>query len=170
MKPKYLILLVLASPFSLAAQDVLQHHRNGTRDGLYIDPLFTQAAAAKIHRDMTFHATLPGPTLAQPLYVSSGPGFRSALIVATEQNVVLAIDASDGSTIWSVNLGNPVRHSDLPCGNIDPLGVTGTPVIDPEKRLERMRVLPMALMLGEAISRIHTGGSVSAALFGAAPA
>jgi hypothetical protein len=32
--------------------------------------------------------------------------------------------------------------------------------------MEHMRVLPMALMLGEAISRIHTGGSVGA-LFGA---
>jgi hypothetical protein len=31
-----------------------------------------------------------------------------------------------------VNLGTPVRGSDLPCGNIDPSGITGTPVIDAE--------------------------------------
>ena len=28
------------------------------------------------------------------------------------------------------SLGKPVARSSLPCGNIDPLGVTGTPVID----------------------------------------
>lgn len=49
---------------------------------------------------------------------------------------------------------------------ISMLVTTDTCRIDPEKRLERMRVLPMALLLGEAISRIHTGGSVGA-LFGA---
>jgi len=49
---------------------------------------------------------------------------------------------------------------------ISMLVTTDTCRIDPEKRMEHMRVLPMALMLGEAISRIHTGGSVGA-LFGA---
>jgi ribose-phosphate pyrophosphokinase len=49
---------------------------------------------------------------------------------------------------------------------ISMLVTTDTCRIDPDKRMERMRVLPMALMLGEAISRIHTGGSVGA-LFGA---
>ena len=89
-----LILLVLATPLALISDDVLQHHRNGTRDGLYVDPLITQATAARIHRDATFSAPLPGPTYAQPLYVTDGPGNRPTLIVATEQNA--AIDASDG--------------------------------------------------------------------------
>src|SRR5882724_4171140 len=130
-----LIALILASPFALLSDDVLQHHRNGTRDGLYVDPLMTQAAAARIHRDATFNAPLPGPTYAQPLYVSSGPGNRAALIVATEQNAVLAIDAADGSRMWVANLGNPVPLAQLPCGDIDPLGITGTPVIDAISRV-----------------------------------
>jgi len=46
------------------------------------------------------------------------------------------------------------------------LVTTDTCRIDPDKRLDRMRILPMSLLLGEAISRIHTGGSVGA-LFGA---
>jgi ribose-phosphate pyrophosphokinase len=49
---------------------------------------------------------------------------------------------------------------------ISMLVTTDTCRIDPDKRMEKMRILPMALMLGEAISRIHTGGSVGA-LFGA---
>jgi hypothetical protein len=77
---------------------------------------------------------VPGPTFAQPLYVTNGPGGRAALIVATEQNTVLALDASDGSQIWSNNVGQPVPMQKLACGDIDPVGITGTPVIDPDRR------------------------------------
>ena len=35
-----------------------------------------------------------------------------------------------GKVVWSRHLGTPVRRSTLPCGNIDPLGITGTPVYD----------------------------------------
>src|SRR6266699_1733475 len=112
------ILLVFATPLTLIAGDVLQHHRNGTRDGLYVEPLITQAAAARTHRDTTFSSPLPGPTYAQPLYVTNGPENRPALIVATEQNAVLAIDAADGSRIWVTNLGSPAPLGQLPCGDI----------------------------------------------------
>jgi ribose-phosphate pyrophosphokinase len=43
---------------------------------------------------------------------------------------------------------------------------TDTCRIDPHKRIEKMHVLSVSLLLGEAISRIHTGGSIGA-LFGA---
>jgi ribose-phosphate pyrophosphokinase len=42
---------------------------------------------------------------------------------------------------------------------------TDTVRIDDAKLLPKMRVLPVAALLGEAISRIHTGDSVGA-LFG----
>src|SRR6188768_4270202 len=60
--------------------------------------------------------------------------------------------------------GPAVRR--LQDSEISMLVTTDTCRIDPEKRFDRMRILPMSLMLGEAISRIHTGGSVGA-LFGA---
>jgi hypothetical protein len=128
------ILLILACPLLLLFGDVTQHHLNGSRNGLYIDPLITQKIAATIHRDKTFNARLPGPVYAQPLYATNGPGGRPAFIVATEQNVVLALDATTGSQVWIRRLGSPVPLSMLPCGDIDPLGVTGTPVIDSNKR------------------------------------
>src|SRR5262249_37448939 len=31
---------------------------------------------------------------------------------------------------WQQHLGEPVSRADLPCGNIDPSGLTSTPVID----------------------------------------
>lgn len=48
---------------------------------------------------------------------------------------------------------------------ISTLVTTDTCRIDPHKRTSRLRILPIGLHLGEAISRIHTGGSVGA-LFG----
>jgi uncharacterized repeat protein (TIGR01451 family) len=115
--------------------DVLQHHLHATRDGLYVDPLITQAAATTIHRDLSFNASLPGPVYAQPLYLNNGPGGAAAFIVATEQNDVLALAAADGSPMWVSNLGAPVPRTSLPCGDIDTLGITGTPVVDPDARV-----------------------------------
>src|SRR5215469_12198834 len=134
MKLKVLLILGVL-PSSVLADDVLQHHRNGSRDGSYVEPSITQTSATSTHRDPAFNAPIPGPTYAQPLYVNNGPGGRPALIVATEQNAVLALDAADGSQIWLNSLGSPVPRSQLPCGNIDPLGTTGTPVIDPDGRV-----------------------------------
>jgi hypothetical protein len=137
MTRRHLVMIVSLVSISLSAltsADVVMHHDNPSRNGLYIDPLITQAAAQTAHRDPTFNAVLPGPTYAQPLYVANGAGGRATLIVATEQNDIVALDASDGSRIWMRNLGTPVPLSTLGCGNIDPLGITGTPVIDPTSR------------------------------------
>src|ERR1035441_765503 len=87
MKPTCLPLILLIYVAPLVAAHGLQHHLNGARDGRYTDPLITRDSAPFIHRDLTFYAPLPGPTYAQPLYVSNGPGGRPALIVATEQNI-----------------------------------------------------------------------------------
>src|SRR5439155_480954 len=62
--------------------------------------------------------------------------YASPLIVgdrvylATEANSVYALDAANGTVTWRAALGEPVAGADLPCGNIDPSGITGTPVID----------------------------------------
>ncbi len=128
------VLFVIAVPMLLSG-DVLRHHRDSRRTGVYVDRLITREAAAATHRDATFKASLPGPTYAQPLYVSDGPQDTPAFIVATEQNTVVALDAGTGATLWTSTLGEPVPLSQLPCGDIDPLGITGTPVIDPDARV-----------------------------------
>jgi ribose-phosphate pyrophosphokinase len=53
----------------------------------------------------------------------------------------------------------------IEASEISTLVTTDTCRIDPHKRMSRLRILPIGLHLGEAISRIHTGGSVGA-LFG----
>jgi hypothetical protein len=111
---------------------VLQHHNSAKRDGVYADPAFTRVAAAKLHRDKTFMGKVSGPVYAQPLYFSGGPGGKDLVIIASEQNQVSALSATDGSVVWQKSLGTPATV--LPCGNISPLGITGTPIIDATSR------------------------------------
>ena len=120
---------------------VLQHHNNPSRDGFYVDPVLSKAAIAKLHVDPAFAgATVSGPTYAQPLYLAGSGSDPDLVIVATEQNHVYAFDASaGGKPVWDKSLGTPLPKSRLAtlragCGNIDPLGVTGTPVIDAATR------------------------------------
>src|SRR5260370_12374804 len=113
--PRCLALLFSVIGASSGWADVLQHHNNSNRDGLYVDPLFTRAAAGNIHRDSSFHAPLPGPMWAQPLYVSNGPSGVSALIAATDGTNVLALDSATGQMLWEVHLGTPVPIGALNC-------------------------------------------------------
>ena len=120
---------------------VLQHHNNASRDGLYLDPALSRAAIANLHVDPAFAgATILGPTYAQPLYLAGANGGSDLVIVATEQNHVYAFDASTGGKpVWERAVGTPLPKSRLAtlrsgCGNIDPLGITGTPIIDAATR------------------------------------
>ncbi|HEU0276120.1 MAG TPA: hypothetical protein VFQ83_16465, partial [Candidatus Udaeobacter sp.] len=113
-----------------AQVNVTQHHNHNSRDGLYVDAAFTQNAAGNLTRDLGFNGTIVGNVYAQPLYVDAGPGGRPTIFAATESNNVYALDAVTGTIIWQRNVGTPVSAANLPCGNIDPMGITGTPVID----------------------------------------
>jgi len=119
----------------VGAASVLQYHNHATRDGLYVDPALTRAAVAGLHRDSTFNASIQGPTFAQLLYVDDGGSGRDLVIAATEQNIVYALDAGNGAVMWQQQLGPPAPLGGSGvCGNIDPIGITGTPVIDPGSR------------------------------------
>lgn len=113
-----------------AAVNVTQHHNDYMRDGLYIDPAFTYSAATNLTRDLSFNGTVSGNVYAQPLYLDNGPGGQATVIVVTESNNVYALNAASGDVIWQDHLGTPVPTSKLPCGDINPLGITGTPVVD----------------------------------------
>jgi outer membrane protein assembly factor BamB len=55
------------------------------------------------------------------------------VVVATEADDLYGLDTRTGSVDWKVNLGTPLRDvaGRAGCGDIDPLGITSTPVIDP---------------------------------------
>jgi len=79
-------------------------------------------------------APVEGDIYAEPLVLSSlaiRGGLRTVVYVVTEHNLVYALDAADGARLWGpISLGTPVPRSSLSCGNIDPVGITSTPVID----------------------------------------
>lgn len=116
------------------ASSVLEHHNSPQRDGVYVDPTLTRKSAATFHIDPKFRAHVSGAIYAQLLYVAGAYKGRDIVIAATEANNVAAFDSMTGATLWSRNLGTPVPLAQLPCGNIDPLGITGSPVIDPASK------------------------------------
>lgn len=117
-----------------AGTSVLTFHNHDVRDGFYVDAKLTASAAATMHRDATFDGAVSGHVYGQPLYVENGPGNDGAFYVATESDNLFALDQS-GKTIWQKNFGTPAQQSGAGCGNISPIGITGTPAIDLAARL-----------------------------------
>jgi outer membrane protein assembly factor BamB len=71
-----------------------------------------------------WQARLDGAVYGQPLVIGD------LVVAATEGNSVYGLVLADGRVRWRAQLGAPVPRDRLPCGNIDPLGITGTPAYD----------------------------------------
>jgi outer membrane protein assembly factor BamB len=111
------------SPAALAATDWTTYHRDAARTGA------APASPAAGRLSIAWRRSLDGAVYGQPLVVGG------LVIAATEGDTVYGLDRATGRVRWHVHLGTPVPLSALPCGNIDPLGITGTPVYDPATRL-----------------------------------
>jgi len=131
-------------------QSVLTYHGNPDRSGNFIVPSLSWERARNAHLDPGFQPRIAGHLYAQPLYWRPPGSAAGQLLVTTEDNNVYAIDAGSGREIWRRQLGKPVPLSSLGCGNIDPLGVTGTPVID-----EATQVIYLGAMLADAAGPHH---------------
>jgi outer membrane protein assembly factor BamB len=99
-------------------EDWTTYHADNARTGFQPVSNFTS-----VTRDWTSQS-LDGAVYAEPLV------FGGNLYVATENNSVYSLNAQSGSIVWRTNLGPPVAGNQLQCGDIDPSGITGTPVID----------------------------------------
>lgn len=108
---------VTASP--VTGSDWTTYHRDNTRAG------YVAGTPDPATLTLSWNARLDGAVYAEPLVVGS------RMIVATEGDSLYALDMHTGKTLWHTNVGSPVPQSTLPCGDIDPLGITGTPVYDP---------------------------------------
>jgi outer membrane protein assembly factor BamB len=104
---------------NLTAGNWTTYHGDNCRSGF--EPMVGVTA---VHQEWTAAVPLDGQVYAEPLV------YRNTVFVATENNSVYAINASTGVGLWRTNLGAPVPGSALPCGDISPSGITGTPVID----------------------------------------
>jgi len=111
---------LLAAPAAYAGSQWPVYHGNNSRTGNdtsapSLNPLHTAWTKA-----------LDGKVYAQPLV------FDGRVYVATENDTVYALDAHDGGLLWSRHVATAMTnvHAQVGCGNIDPLGITSTPVID----------------------------------------
>ena len=98
----------------------LGYHSDASRTGAIAGgPVLSPATKA-------WSVDLGGAVRGQPL-VADG-----RIFAATENNRVVALDPGSGKVLWSRSAGTPLTNVDsvAGCGNIDPLGITSTPVID----------------------------------------
>jgi outer membrane protein assembly factor BamB len=98
--------------------DWTTYHRDNARSGYVPDMADPQQLA------VAWKTQLDGAVYAEPLVVDGH------IIVATENNSLYSLNADTGQVDWQTHVGDPATGSELPCGNIDPLGITGTPVYD----------------------------------------
>jgi hypothetical protein len=103
---------------STSAGDWPTYHRTNDRAGQVI------GAPAPHGLAQAWTARLDGAVYGQPLVLGD------LVIVATEGDTVYGLSLAGGQVRWRRPLGTPVPRRDLPCGNIDPLGITGTPAYD----------------------------------------
>jgi outer membrane protein assembly factor BamB len=135
IKPTAILVLAIALGAIGAARaaegtSVLTFHGAPDRSGNFVVPTLTVERARGMHWDSGYQAKFSGHLYAQPLYWREAGTGAGVLLAATENNEVLALDATTGRQLWNHSLGPPVSRVALSCGNISPLGVTGTPVID----------------------------------------
>lgn len=107
-----------SSPLPLRAHDWPTYHRTNDRAG------FASGVPAPGGLSPAWTSQLDGAVYGQPLVLGD------LVIAATEGDTVYGIGLVDGKVRWQRSLGRPVALHDLPCGNIDPLGITGTPAYD----------------------------------------
>ena len=65
---------------------------------------------------------LDGAVYGQPLVIGN------LVIAATENDTVFGLARLSGRVLWKRHVATPLPLSSQPCGNIDPLGITSTPV------------------------------------------
>src|SRR5258708_2638596 len=93
-------------------------------DGAHTGNDTTEPALLPAHQ--AWHTDLDQNVYGQPVVA------QGRVIAATENDTVYALDAHDGRVLWRVHVGTPVTNvnAQVGCGNIDPLGITSTLVID----------------------------------------
>jgi outer membrane protein assembly factor BamB len=106
-----------------AAADWPTYHKDLSRSGFEPDI----ASFSSVHLNWK-SIRLDGDVYAEPLIVGK------SVIIATENESLYNLDANTGGVMWRSHLGTPVRGNDLPCGDIDPSGITGTPAVDMSSR------------------------------------
>ena len=138
--PSLVCLIVLPGAILGAAPapggvEVLTFHGDSARTGWNAaESILTPASVASGAFQRLWTSQVEGEIYAEPLVardVSVGGVARTLVYAVTNHDLVYAFDAAGGGRVWGpVSLGTPVTRASLACGNVDPVGITSTPVID----------------------------------------
>lgn len=125
------LVFMLSSAATAMAQDTTVPFYHNTLDhaGRFTVPGLTAAGVAATAPDTGFNGAVFGLVNAAPLYWHPAGATLGTVIVATESNQVSALAETTGQPIWTTQLAAAAPRSGA-CSAINPVGVTGTPVID----------------------------------------
>jgi outer membrane protein assembly factor BamB len=114
-----LVLSMTATP-AFAGSSWPVYHGDGLRTGHDT----TEPGLLPLHS--AWSATLDGAVYGQPVV------FAGRVFAATENDTVYALDAHDGRVLWARHVARAMTNvpGQVGCGNVDPLGITSTMVID----------------------------------------
>src|SRR5581483_7570902 len=136
-----------ATVYVSAYPGTFTHHNDNARTGQNLgETVLTPANVTSATFGKLFSYPLDGVAHASPLYVADvaipGSGFHNVVYVATEHDTVYAFDADGRRTtpLWQVSFIDPAAGvTTVPAGDtgeccdiIPEIGITGTPVIDPQ--------------------------------------
>ena len=92
------------------------YHANAARTGL------VRGLPAAGHLAIGWSRKLDGAVYGQPLVIGN------IVIAATENDTIYGLAWATGQVRWKDHVATPLPLRSQPCGNIDPLGITSTPV------------------------------------------
>jgi len=130
------------APYSGGSTDVVTHHYDVSRSGVNsTETLLTTANVNSTTFGKVGEFAVDGQIDGQTLFLSQlaipGQGNKDVLYVATENDTVYAVDAqsisgSSATVLWQTRVlpSGEAPATSLPCGNLNPNGITATPVID----------------------------------------
>ncbi len=127
-----LLVCAVQAAASEAPGSSLTNSGGDLRDGWYPnEPTITPELVSGGTFGQLWSTPVKGQVYAQPL-LDAG-----TLLVATEENNIYGLNPATGAVQWSENVGEPWNPGEISCADLAPkVGVTSTPVIDPETNIE----------------------------------
>jgi hypothetical protein len=127
-------------PTGTTGTNVTTYHNDNARSGQNLsETILTPSNVNSSMFGKLFVITVDGKVDAEPLYLAKvsipGQGAHNVLYVATEHDSVYGFDADSGTMLWQVSMlaAGETTSDDHGCGQVTPeIGVTSTPVIDPQ--------------------------------------
>ena len=135
-----------------AASNPITASNDSMRTGWYPDqPKLSPAKVSGGEFGQIFETAVQGQVYAQPL-VADG-----ILLVVTEDDWIYGLDPATGAVKWSRNVGTPFLASEIAgCTDLVPnIGITGTPVIDPDTGIAYFYAKTYSALPKEAIWQLH---------------